>query len=145
MTKDRLDQKDLLLVKALQQNSRASLVSLARNIELSRSATHDRITRLEEIGVIKKYTIDVDRKILPVTRAFLSIQFATKFAQKERADTIQQFDGVEAAYCLSGDIDMLAYCECSTVEALASLRDQIANLEGVITISTRHVLTTSLS
>ncbi|MEO1324964.1 MAG: winged helix-turn-helix transcriptional regulator, partial [Pseudomonadota bacterium] len=52
-----LDEKDRKLLAALKQDSRASLVALAREIDLSRSATHDRITRLEERGIIQGYTI----------------------------------------------------------------------------------------
>ena len=130
MAKERLDEKDLLLVKALRKNSRASLVSLARDIELSRSATHDRVLKLEESGVIRRFTIDIDRSVLPHTRAFLSIQFASDFAQRDLTDVIHGFQGVEAAYCLSGDIDMLAYCECDSDHELAELRDAIAGARG---------------
>ena len=143
--KERLDQKDILLVKALRKNARASLVSLARDIGLSRSATHDRVIKLEELGIIQRYTIDVDRTVLPSKRAFLSIQFSNEFAQKELADVINAFEGVEGAYCLSGDIDMLAYCECETDEDLATLRDHVSNLDGVIEVRTRYVLASSTS
>lgn len=144
MEKDKLDSKDLLLLDALKKNSRASLVSLARDIGLSRSATHDRILKLEESGIINRFTIDIDRTLLPMTRAFLSINFSTGSAQKELANIIHAIDGIEAVYCLSGDIDMLAYCECNSDDALSSLRDDIARLDGVVSLSTRHVLTSSL-
>ena len=144
MTK-RIDEKDILLVKALRKNARASLVSLARDIGLSRSATHDRVLNLEEAGVIQRYTVDVDRSVLPSKRAFLSIQFSNELAQKELADEINRFEGVEGAYCLTGDIDMLAYCECETDEDLATLRDKVSNLAGVIEVRTRYVLTSSKS
>ena len=143
--RDHLDDKDRLLVRALKRNARASLVSLARDIELSRSATHDRVLKLEERGVIQRYTIQVDRVALPNTRAFLSIQFANEFAQKELADEIYALDGVEAAYCLSGDIDMLAYCECDSDHELSLVRDKVSKFEGVTSVRTRHVLATSNS
>lgn len=143
--KDNLDEKDRLLVRALKRNARASLVSLARDIELSRSATHDRVLKLEERGVIQRYTIQVDRVALPNTRAFLSIQFANEFAQKELADEIYALDGVEAAYCLSGDIDMLAYCECDSDHELSLVRDKVSKFDGVTSVRTRHVLATSKS
>ena len=143
--RDNLDVKDRLLVSALKRNARASLVSLARDIGLSRSATHDRVLKLEERGVIQRYTIQVDRTALPNTRAFLSIQFANEFAQKELADEIHALDGVEAAYCLSGDIDMLAYCECESDYELSLLRDKVSKFDGVTSIRTRHVLATSKS
>lgn len=143
MAREQLDEKDVLLLKALKENARASLVALARTVGLSRSATHDRITRLEEKGVIKGYTITIETDVISNARAFLCIDFATSVAQKELAYTIGKLPGVEAAYCLSGDLDMLAYCECASTADLATLRDQVSKLDGVTKITTRHVLAVS--
>ncbi|MEM8919670.1 MAG: Lrp/AsnC family transcriptional regulator [Pseudomonadota bacterium] len=145
MSKRGLDAKDLILLKALKTNSRASLVSLARDIDLSRSSTHDRVTRLEELGVIKGYTINIDRTQLPLTRAFLTIRFSAGASQEELVSVIHRLAGVEAAYCLSGDVDVLVYCECESVEELSRLRDKLSNYEGVIEMTTRQVLASSVS
>ncbi|QTD55021.1 Lrp/AsnC family transcriptional regulator [Parasphingorhabdus cellanae] len=145
MSKRGLDAKDIQLLRALKTNARASLVSLARDIDLSRSSTHDRITRLEELGVIKGYTINIDRTQLPLTRAFLTIRFSAGSSQNELAQIVHQMLGVEAAYCLSGDLDMFVYCECESVEELSELRDQLAQHNGVTEITTRQVLASSVS
>ncbi|MEL7445018.1 MAG: Lrp/AsnC family transcriptional regulator [Pseudomonadota bacterium] len=143
MARSDLDQRDIVLLQSLRRNARASLVSLARDIDLSRSATHDRITRLEELGVIKRYTVDIERAALPSARAFFSLSFTSGTAQSELAPQIHAMHGVEAAYCLSGDIDMLVYCECETGEELGTLRDELARLPDVIDIVTRPILATS--
>ena len=145
MTKPHLDDKDLHLIRSLRRNARASLVSLARDINLSRSATHDRILKLEESGIIQGYTIVVDRAVLPPVRAFFSIHFTNDMAQTKLTKVIHQIEGVEAAYCLSGDIDMLAYCECQSDSELGAIRDQLAGLAGVVSVRTRPVLATSQS
>lgn len=145
MTQRQLDAKDRLLICALKRNARASLVALSREIDLSRSATHDRILKLEEQGFIRRYTIDVARDALPPVRAFLSVQLANDFAQTKLVDVIHAIEGVEAAYYLSGDIDILVYCECDSDADLGALRDNVAGLEGVTSVRTRPVLATSLS
>lgn len=138
-----LDDKDLRLIRALKHNARASLVSLGRDIDLSRSATHERITKLEEAGVIKGYTIKIDRTVLPLIRAFVTIRFSPGYSEGHLVQTIHMKKGVEAAYCLAGDVDILVYCECETVEELAALRDDLASYDGIVTISTRHILASS--
>ncbi len=138
-----LDQKDRALLKALKRNSRASLVALAREIDLSRSATHDRIAKLEEIGAIKGYTVRLHRHALPDVRAFFTLQFETSAAQSAQVLVMKELPGVEAVYCLSGDIDALLYCECENVQQLSELRDTLARHEGVTEISTRQILATS--
>lgn len=138
-----LDDKDLALVRALKKNARASLVSLGRDIGLSRSATHDRITRLEEAGVIQGYTIKVDRAALPLTRAFLTLRFAPGFSGTPIVMAIHEKPNVAAVYCLAGDVDVLVYCECETIEELSALRDDLASYEGMIEMHTRNILASS--
>ena len=143
MSNNRLDEKDMLLLKALKKNARASLVSLARDIDLSRSATHDRITRLEETGVIKGYTIKLEDAVLPSVRAFLTIKFEIGSGGTDVVHAICQIPGVVTAHCVTGDIDMIVYAEYDTIEGLAYLRDKIAQSEGVTHVSTRQILSTS--
>ncbi|MEO1303080.1 MAG: Lrp/AsnC family transcriptional regulator [Myxococcota bacterium] len=140
-----LDQKDHQLLRLLKKNARTSLASLARSIGLSRSATHDRVTRLEERGVIQGYTIKIDRAALPSVRAFISLCFVAAQVQNELASVIHAMPGVEGAYCLSGDIDMIVYCECDSLEELNTLRDRLSGLAGVTELSTRPVLASSVS
>lgn len=138
-----LDQKDRALLNALRRNSRASLVSLARDIDLSRSATHDRITKLEEIGAIMGYTVNLANSALPQMRAFISMQFQSSAAQSAIVGPIRELDHVEAVYCLAGDIDALIYCECESAEQLSDLRNTLAQMDGVISLSTRQILKSS--
>ncbi len=138
-----LDHKDRILLRALRKNSRASLVALAREIDLSRSATHDRVAKLEEIGAIKGYTAVLARDALPPVRAFISIRFETAAAQSRLVIEMKQLDFVEAVYCLSGDIDALVYCECDAAQQLSDLRDALAQYDGVTQLSTRQILATS--
>lgn len=138
-----LDEKDHRLILALKKNSRASLVSLGRDIGLSRSATHDRVTRLEEIGVIKAYTVIVDEKIMPMTRAFFTIKLEIGYENNAIVKEITRKAGIRSTYCLSGDIDMIVYCECKNVGSLGALRDEISLIKGVAEISTRNILASS--
>ena len=135
-----LDDKDHLLILALKKNSRVSLVSLGRDIGLSRSATHDRITRLEELGVIKAYTVIIDEKARPMLRAFLTVKLLVGIDTEVMASTVAEKEGVISTYCLSGDIDMIVYCECRNVAEMAELRDELSMLEGITEISTRNIM-----
>jgi len=139
----KLDEKDHCLVRALTKNSRASLVSLGRDIGLSRSATHDRITRLEELGVITAYTVTVDEDILPLTRAFLTIRLAVGYDNNAFANAVAEKAGVKSTYCLSGDIDMFAHIECTNVAELCKLRGEISQIDGVEEIRTRNILSSN--
>ncbi|HEX8150349.1 MAG TPA: Lrp/AsnC family transcriptional regulator [Pyrinomonadaceae bacterium] len=55
-----LDEKDARLLEILQKDGRATNVELARAVELTPSATLERVRKLEERGLIKGYTAILD-------------------------------------------------------------------------------------
>ena len=138
-----LDEKDRLLLRALRKNARASLVSLARDIGLSRSATHDRITKLEETGVIRGYTIDVAPDALPDVRAYMTVNYKVGESQTAVIEDIMRLDGVVYTHCISGDIDSLIYCECDSMRQLSALRDELAGWDSVVSITIRQIIASS--
>ena len=134
------DAKDRRLLAALRDNARASLVSLARDIGLSRSATHDRILRLEEAGIIRGYTVRLAENALGEVRGFLTVNLQASFTRSDLTKTIAEMKGVVRAYCLAGDIDILVDCQCADAAELGRLREAIAAVEGVDRVTTRTVL-----
>lgn len=59
-----LDNYDLAILTALQQNARISNLELAETIGLSPTPTARRIKLLEQAGIIKRSTIVIDRELL---------------------------------------------------------------------------------
>jgi Lrp/AsnC family transcriptional regulator for asnA, asnC and gidA len=50
------------MLNLLRENSRISFVNLAKHFGVSETAVRKRIRKLEEEGVIRKYTVEVDPK-----------------------------------------------------------------------------------
>ena len=59
-----LDATNRRLIEALQQDARLSLAELGRRVGLTAPAVGERLTRLEEAGVIRGYHADVDPRAL---------------------------------------------------------------------------------
>jgi Lrp/AsnC family leucine-responsive transcriptional regulator len=59
-----LDQNGRNLLRALQSNVRASVADLSRQIGLSQTRTAERLKRMEEAGVIRGYSLEIDREVL---------------------------------------------------------------------------------
>jgi Lrp/AsnC family leucine-responsive transcriptional regulator len=59
-----LDEYGRNLLRALQQDSRLSYADLGRRVGLSPSAAAERMRRMEEDGIIRGYTIEIDREAL---------------------------------------------------------------------------------
>jgi len=59
-----IDNVDSAILRLLAGNARLSLKELAASIPLSAPSTSERLRRLEERGVIRAYTVDLEPKLL---------------------------------------------------------------------------------
>lgn len=59
-TVEHLDEVDWRLLEVLQRDGRAGYAELGRAVSLSASAVTERVRRLEDLGVITGYTVEVD-------------------------------------------------------------------------------------
>lgn len=59
-----IDKTDLKIIQLLKDNSKASFAELSKKVSLSPSSVRERINKLEDIGVIKGYRLEVDQALL---------------------------------------------------------------------------------
>lgn len=59
-----LDETDMEILRLLGENARRPFSDIGEVVELSGPAVSDRVTRLQEAGVINRFTVDVDRSHL---------------------------------------------------------------------------------
>ena len=52
------------LLAELQENARLSTAELARRVGLSPTATAERLRQMEEVGIVRAYTVELDREAL---------------------------------------------------------------------------------
>lgn len=99
--KRELDQIDLELIELLAEDGRRPWSDLADQVGLSAPAVADRIERLQDQGVIRQFTIDVDRIKLQ-NRTSVFIQINTRPANADELfEQVLRLEGVENAFKLS--------------------------------------------
>lgn len=59
-----IDKTDLKIIKLLQVNSKASFSEISKKILLSPSSVRERIKKLEDVGAIRAYSLEVDQAML---------------------------------------------------------------------------------
>src|SRR5688572_29783676 len=105
-----LDQKDLAILKLLQENARITIKEISDKIHLSTTPVHERIKRMEESGVIKQYATLVDhtkiRKSL-MAICYVSLKEHNKKAGAKFIEAIQQMNEVIECYNISGEFDFM--------------------------------------
>jgi len=64
MMRDVVDDRDLEIIAALQEDARATYADVGRRVGLSPSSVHERVRKLEETGVIRSYRAVIDPEAL---------------------------------------------------------------------------------
>lgn len=59
-----IDKADLKLIELLKVNSKTSYADLSKKVSLSASSVRERINKLEDMGVIKSYSLEVNQALL---------------------------------------------------------------------------------
>lgn len=59
-----LDEADIEIIGALTANARLSMRDLAQRVGMSAPSVTERVRRLEDVGIIRRFTLDLDQKAL---------------------------------------------------------------------------------
>ncbi|MEQ1810297.1 MAG: Lrp/AsnC family transcriptional regulator [Terricaulis sp.] len=135
-----LDSTDEHLITLLRENSRMPLVSLAKKINLSRSATQERLQRLERHNIIARYTIQFGPSQDTSVRAWLSVRFLQGFRCNDVVPHILQRPEVRICHSIAGDIDLLILIETESFATVCETRNKIAAIAGVGELRTAPVM-----
>lgn len=135
-----LDPKDRILITALRSNARESIVSLARRVGLSRSATQDRLQRLEKRGIIRGYTVLLGTDGPARTRALLAVSFKPGFQCEHVLPHLKSLPEIQTCLALAGPTDLMLTVEAASTAAIEDVRAAVANVPGIATVNTHFVL-----
>jgi len=105
-----LDEKDLAILRLLQDNARITVKEIADQIHLSTTPVHERIKRLEANGVIKQYATLIDgtkvKKGLMVI-CYVSLNQHSKQSGGQFIQLINDLPDVVECYSISGEFDFM--------------------------------------
>jgi len=135
-----MDETDIRILKALQDNGRQKHNELARQLKIAQSTVFERIRRMESQGVIKGYRAILDATRLGLNvRAFISIRLGRheKTTIQSFEEQIRQIPQIQGAYHLTGRYDYLLHVAAADLDALGRLvKSVIAELPGYVTSET---------
>lgn len=134
-----MDKFDREILNLLTQNARQSVTAIGEVIGLSRTAVNERIRKLEDLGVIQRYTIEVGDQAQQQVCAYFEMTFRP-FDLKAVKESIQAISEIRQAHALSGATDVLVYVEARSMERLMQVRQQLAELEHLEKIVTSTAL-----
>jgi len=136
-----MDQLDLDILNCLRENARLSASKISRQVNLSVSSVLERIHRMEEQGVIQRYTTIVDQAKLGRPLMMLmgvSIE-SPQYYERFEARIREEEDVIDCEY-LTGNMDYLLRVTAESHQHLQNLHHRIAMMEGVSSITSYYVL-----
>jgi DNA-binding Lrp family transcriptional regulator len=105
-----LDEKDLAILRILQQNARATVREIAAQVKLSTTPVHERIRRLEAQGVIRQYATLLNPNLVNkglMVICYVSLRQHNKSAGTRFIKSIMEMPEIIACYNISGEFDFM--------------------------------------
>ncbi|MCD6126309.1 MAG: Lrp/AsnC family transcriptional regulator [Thaumarchaeota archaeon] len=131
---------DFELIKLLMKNSRTPYVKLGELLGVSETAIRKRIRKLEEDGVIRRYTIEVDPKKLGFkVNALIGLDTVSErfIAVIEELKAMEE---VLSLYSASGDHMILLECWFKDSDELTRFVKRLESIRGVTRICPAIIL-----
>ncbi|MFK8015623.1 MAG: Lrp/AsnC family transcriptional regulator [Gammaproteobacteria bacterium] len=127
----KLDETDRMLIAILRKNARTPVVTLARDLKVSRATVQNRMKRLERDGVIVRYTVTLkpDAEQSPV-RALMSIATETK-KEGQVIRALSGYPAIAAVHHTTGRWDLIAEMRTESLASFNQVVGQVRLIDGV--------------
>ena len=141
MSAPEVEAKDRQILSLLAVDGRMSYTDLGKATDLSTSAVHQRVKRLEQRGVIKGYgaSIDYDQVGKPLT-AFISIRPIDPSQPDDSPERLRDISEIESCWSVAGDESYILKVRVGTP---ADLEELLARIRAAANVSTRTTIVLS--
>lgn len=138
MSKANIDAIDRKILQFLIQNARMPFLEIARECGISGAAIHQRVKKLDEMGVIMGSRLEVDPKSLGFdVCAIVGIRIAEPQMSDKTVQSLKDVAEIVECHFITGEYNMMMKLYCLDNEHLMrTLFDKILPIPGVIKTET---------
>ena len=141
-----MDKIDRKILAELQHNGRASLQEISQAVGLSSTPCWTRMKRLEETGVIERYTVNLNAEALGLGETVMvqvTLDSHSDNTLEKFGETLASIPEVVEAYLVSGEYDyLLRIAVKDTKDYERLLREKLYKIKGVRHSKSSFVLRT---
>jgi len=134
-----LDSLDWNILQALQENAKQTYTEIGRRFGVAHSTVYDRIKKMEENGVIKKYTtvVDLEKVGVKYITAIMTVFTDPKESEKVAKKLSESKEALEVSTSLSEELSIITKVVAKDQDKLHSfIAQKVAPLPGVLRIRT---------
>jgi Lrp/AsnC family leucine-responsive transcriptional regulator len=125
-----MDEKDRLILQELKKNSNRSTQQLGKATKIPSTTIHNRIKKLEKIGIIKQYTIQIDNKKLGHVQAYFEVVLNPNVIVNEFFKKIRnQTDSISS---IAGDYQFLIKASFSDLGGVYGFSAQLQQMASKV-------------
>ena len=138
MVKTTLDATDRKILRYLIKNARTPFLEIARECGISGAAIHQRIKKLEDMGVIQGSRLVVAPKSLGFdVCAFISIRVSDITQQQDTVERLKEIPEIVECHYITGSYNLMVKIYCIDNEHLMrTIFDKILHVQGVSSTQT---------
>ena len=137
------DEMDAKIISALGTDGRRSYAEVDAEVGLSTAAVHERVKKMLDKGVIRRFSISVDPERVGLNfTAFVAIRNDGGIHCRDVAPRLRAMPQVEELHSVAGEYDFLAKIRTTHARALEDVIYQIKAIEGVARTTSTVVLNT---
>ncbi|MEM2995284.1 MAG: Lrp/AsnC family transcriptional regulator [Candidatus Bathyarchaeia archaeon] len=137
-----LDAVDYKILEALQEDSKQTYTAIGKRLGIAHSTVYERIKRMEQYGIIKKYTavIDAEKAGAKNITAIMTVYTDPKESEKVAEKLCEAPQVLEVYTSLSEELLIIAKVLAENQESLHNfIANSVAPLPGVLRVRTSIV------
>ncbi|MFH1236976.1 MAG: Lrp/AsnC family transcriptional regulator [Candidatus Aenigmatarchaeota archaeon] len=143
-----VDNKDLRILEILRENGDLTVRQVASRTQLPITTVHNRIRRMKKLGIIKRFTIDIDyRKVGKGISAYVLVKIDSKYlkgfrhTQHDLVKDLRRLDFVHKADIVTGTIDIILLIRVKDIDDLDRIIiEKLRDVQGIDSTETLVIL-----
>jgi DNA-binding Lrp family transcriptional regulator len=132
-----MDETDSAILEVLKRDARTPYTEVAEQIGASEGTVRNRVQRMEDEGVIRRFTVSTS---VGNVRAMIEVEVDVDAETGDVSDEIVGWEGVDFVWEVSGDDDLIAVVDVPDTAAVNDLITRIRQIEATESTKTRLIL-----
>lgn len=126
-----MDSTDRALLAALQLDARASITTLAHDLDVSRATVQTRLEKLRASGTIRRFTIELGAEGQPERIRAITLIALQGAVKRTVARALHRIPEIRRLHSTNGAWDLVAEIETDTLPGFDKALNRVRDLQGV--------------
>ena len=135
-----LTEKEVLLLKQFRVNARMKLTSMSRKTGIPVTSIFDKITNLDKIGIIKKYTILLDYELIGFEIKAILIIKINKKQKTDLKEFLSHHHSVNSLYRINNGFDFILEVIFKNMKIMDDFLEKIEKNFDILKLEIHYIL-----